>query len=74
MPKSLQLHPAMRCQCCAKPIPLLRRGVNMLTQYCDCVCLAAHQTLQPGPLRFWRAHCGTLSVSRHQARFDAVVA
>lgn len=73
MPNSPKLHPAMRCRCCAKPIPMLRRGLNMLTDYCDPICFAAGTTLKPIPLTFWRAHCQRLAVSMHQARFDSVM-
>jgi hypothetical protein len=73
MPNQTPPRPPVRCLCCEKPVPHYRRGINMLTEYCDCVCLAAHQTLQPMALEFWRAHCEKLPVSRHQARFDAAV-
>lgn len=61
------------CSCCFKPLPVQRRGVNVLLDYCDCICFAAGTTLRPEALHFWRDHCHLLSVSKHQARWDALL-
>jgi hypothetical protein len=52
------------CACCMKPLPIHHTNNRLRpVDYCDCICLAAHQTLSALALKIWRANCWMLDVS-----------